>query len=167
VSNPARLRSDDRRSAPTAEGGGQKALTNDRLKLLKKFYRVSRWEELAAKLALDHVPGFQFIDPGGRSGKWSVPKMSQLISTVDQVKKQQELRHDNAACDFIAKRERDESKFGAPSNYRHNRTLWSKNLQARLSEARKKLRSDPSFRRIHKLLQTPLESLAKPSTYGN
>ena len=93
------------------------------------------WKQLALKLSVAHVPGFQLsLKPTkkGRREKWSAELYCCLMGTVEHLKRQSGGRlNDSAACRELAKKKYQKAPWNDVG-----RQLSKRTLESRLSEAR-------------------------------
>jgi hypothetical protein len=128
----------------------------EKLTLLMDHYEITDKTDflsLALALAIEHIPGFR-IDPtplrleqiddqglklvvqDNRKGprrKWSLKRLNNLLSAVEETKKKHGLSKDNEALSVLA----NHPEWSRPGNYRGDRERWLKTLKNQLAEARR------------------------------
>jgi hypothetical protein len=127
-----------------------------KLELLMGHYGITDktdFPSLALALAIEHIPGFR-IDPtplrleqiddqglklvvqDNRKGprrKWSLKRLNNLLSAVEETKKKHGLSKDNEALSVLA----NHPEWSPSGNYRGDREQWLKTLKNQLEEARR------------------------------
>jgi hypothetical protein len=127
-----------------------------KLELLMGHYGITDktdFPSLALALAIEHIPGFR-IDPtplrleqiddqglklvvqDNRKGprrKWSLKRLNNLLSAVEETKKKHGLSKDNEALSVLA----NHPEWSPSGNYRGDREQWLKTLKNQLAEARR------------------------------
>jgi hypothetical protein len=127
-----------------------------KLELLIGHYGITDktdFPSLALALAIEHIPGFR-IDPtplrleqiddqglklvvqDNRKGprrKWSLKRLNNLLSAVEETKKKHGLSKDNEALSVLA----NHPEWSPSGNYRGDREQWLKTLKNQLAEARR------------------------------
>jgi hypothetical protein len=127
-----------------------------KLELLMDHYGITDrtdFPSLALALAIEHIPGFR-IDPTpirleqiddqglklvvqdnreGRPLEWSLKRLNNLLSAVEETKKKHGLSKDREALSVLAQR----GEWSRPPNHRGGLEQWLKTLKNRLAEARR------------------------------
>jgi hypothetical protein len=115
------------------------------------------FRSLALALAIEHVPGFR-IDPTplrleqiddqglllvvqdnnrGRPTKWSLKRLHNLLSAVEETKKKYSLPTDREALEKLAQH----GEWSRPANHRGSPKQWLETLESRLQQAKHFLKS--------------------------